>query len=208
MSDVFLHSQSTLADRLVLIALADIADDDGVTRNSPSVEEIALKARISRAQTYRCIQSLIDKNELQKVTEGGHGTGTRSSYRVVVLGSQIENLGSQIETESQIETLETAKSTGDTSSLENNDLPRPKKRRSRAPSTFPLTDFLRRWAQNVGFTGDLEWETQRFLDYHRSKGSLFLDWTAAWRTWIRNSVEWSRPAKSEVEHPEVPEWMR
>lgn len=33
---------------------------------------------------------------------------------------------------------------------------------------------------------------ERFADYHRSKGNLMADWDAAWRTWVRNQVEFAK----------------
>lgn len=32
-------------------------------------------------------------------------------------------------------------------------------------------------------------EWAKFIDYHRSRGSVMADWRAAWRTWCRNAVE-------------------
>lgn len=34
-------------------------------------------------------------------------------------------------------------------------------------------------------------EALQFLDRHRAKGNKFIDWTAAWRTWLRNSERFS-----------------
>jgi hypothetical protein len=34
-------------------------------------------------------------------------------------------------------------------------------------------------------------ETEKFRDYHNSKGNAMKDWNAAWRNWIRNSVQYS-----------------
>lgn len=34
-------------------------------------------------------------------------------------------------------------------------------------------------------------ETESFLDHHTAKGTLFSDWSAAWRTWIRNAVKFA-----------------
>lgn len=36
---------------------------------------------------------------------------------------------------------------------------------------------------------DSEWG--KFCDYHLAKGSVMLDWFAAWRTWCRNAVEFA-----------------
>ena len=70
--------------------------------------------------------------------------------------------------------------------------PKPKKKPTPAPDSFPLTDDMIRWAQTQGLNGDIQPVTDSFLDHHRAKGSKFLDWVAAWRTWIRNEVKFSR----------------
>ncbi len=58
---------------------------------------------------------------------------------------------------------------------------------------FQITERLERWATEDGFSKqDIERETPNFVDYHRSKGSKFKDWEAAWRNWMRNSKTFSR----------------
>jgi hypothetical protein len=39
--------------------------------------------------------------------------------------------------------------------------------------------------------GDAENEFSRFVDHHRAKGSVFADWQAAGRTWLRNSIKFN-----------------
>lgn len=51
------HSETRLGDRLVLIALADYAHDDG-TEAFPSVDTIARKARLSERQVQRALRTL------------------------------------------------------------------------------------------------------------------------------------------------------
>lgn len=34
-------------------------------------------------------------------------------------------------------------------------------------------------------------EFSAFVDYHKAKGSVFKDWQAAWRTWVRNAVKFN-----------------
>jgi hypothetical protein len=58
------------------------------------------------------------------------------------------------------------------------------------PDSFPLTDNLKEWASKETPGLNLEAETEKFLDHHRSKGNLFKDWPAAWRKWMRNAAEW------------------
>lgn len=65
------------------------------------------------------------------------------------------------------------------------------KRGTKAPDHLLITPDMREWAKTKGVTVDLDEETEMFLDRHRSKGSVFKDWSAAWRTWMRNSVKFA-----------------
>jgi hypothetical protein len=62
-----------------------------------------------------------------------------------------------------------------------------------APGIFPITEAMRAWAQANAPEVDVERETEQFLDYHRAKGNLFKDWTAAWRKWMRNATSFQKP---------------
>lgn len=60
-----------------------------------------------------------------------------------------------------------------------------------APDDFELTVALVAFAERIGLSlGRLDFETGKFLDHHRARGSTFRDWTAAWRTWMRRAVEY------------------
>lgn len=56
------------------------------------------------------------------------------------------------------------------------------------PDTFPVTPDLKTWAAKGAPGIDLDLETLNFLDHHRAKGSMFKDWPAAWRKWMRNAA--------------------
>jgi hypothetical protein len=57
------HSESELADRLVLLAVANHADAQG--RNAwPSAEQIAKEARVHRATVFRSLTRLVEMGEL------------------------------------------------------------------------------------------------------------------------------------------------
>jgi hypothetical protein len=58
------------------------------------------------------------------------------------------------------------------------------KKKTSAPDHLDITEAMRDLAKSKGYTGDLAELTATFLDHHRAKGSLFIDWTAAWRTWL------------------------
>jgi len=62
-----------------------------------------------------------------------------------------------------------------------------------APVIFPITEAMCAWAQANAPEVDVERETEQFLDYHRAKGNLFKDWTAAWRKWMRNAPSFQKP---------------
>lgn len=63
---------------------------------------------------------------------------------------------------------------------------KPKKRASQLPSNFEVTEDMRAWAaEKHGLVnGQIEAETERFCNHHTAKASTFVDWTAAWKTWI------------------------
>jgi hypothetical protein len=67
--------------------------------------------------------------------------------------------------------------------------PEPKPARKKPACTLPddLTpnETVRYLAQRLGVA--LEPEFDSFVDHHRAKGSMFSDWQAAIRTWIRNA---------------------
>lgn len=65
--------------------------------------------------------------------------------------------------------------------------PRAASRATPAPAELPVTAAMRAWARGKDITVNLAEETEQFLDFHRAKGTEFRDWTAAWRTWMRNT---------------------
>ncbi|KYF64553.1 hypothetical protein [Sorangium cellulosum] len=71
----------------------------------------------------------------------------------------------------------------------------PRKAKAKAevecPSSDATGDEVEAFVQQWKITGD-EAEIAHFLDYHRSKGSRFKDWLAAWRTWQRNGQRFGR----------------
>ena len=62
MSKVWAFSQSTGSERLILLAIADFADDEG--RAYPSVTTLAKKARVSERTAQYAIRALVDLGEL------------------------------------------------------------------------------------------------------------------------------------------------
>jgi hypothetical protein len=61
-------------------------------------------------------------------------------------------------------------------------------RASSTPEIFPVTEAMRAWGQAQVPGVNVDRETEQFLDHHRAKGSVFKDWIAAWRTWMRRAA--------------------
>lgn len=77
---VFEHSDTRLGPRLVLLALADYAHDDG-REAYPSYEKLAQKAKLSRKQAIRCCQGLEKDGCIVRYGSTEHGT---VKWRVVM----------------------------------------------------------------------------------------------------------------------------
>lgn len=69
------------------------------------------------------------------------------------------------------------------------------RKKTQLPEGFAFTPEMRLWAEGLGV--DVDRETENFRDYHTARGSVFLDWGAAWRTWMRNAVKFSRGGKGD-----------
>jgi hypothetical protein len=67
-----------------------------------------------------------------------------------------------------------------------------KPRNTSVPDEFLITKDLRDWAIKNGITVNLESATEHFLDHHRARDSKFVNWVAAWRTWMRNTLTFNR----------------
>jgi hypothetical protein len=66
----------------------------------------------------------------------------------------------------------------------------PRGRAHRLPDDFKLSQEAVAYAGEHGLNAsDL---FAPFCDHHRAKGNAMVDWTAAWRTWVRNEVKFSK----------------
>lgn len=88
MAWVWKHSLATGTDRIILLAIADHAGDDG-TNAYPSVATLGSKCALSRRTVQRSIARLVELGELEVEDQKGGGSWTRSDrrpnrYRVVM----------------------------------------------------------------------------------------------------------------------------
>lgn len=63
------------------------------------------------------------------------------------------------------------------------------------PDLFPITPAMAAWGrENAPLIASPQLETAQFLDYHRAKGSIHSDWTAAWHNWMRRAQKYAAEA--------------
>jgi hypothetical protein len=66
-----------------------------------------------------------------------------------------------------------------------------KKPATRAPEEYNPSDKQLSWLKSNCPAVDADKETQKWLDHHRAKGTIFSDWDAGWRTWMSRSQEYA-----------------
>ena len=74
------HSETQGSTFLVLLALGDHANSDGVCW--PSMDRVAARARVSRSTVIRAIEELERRGELKR-QRGGAGAGSTNVYHVM-----------------------------------------------------------------------------------------------------------------------------
>ncbi|MGH6654613.1 MAG: helix-turn-helix domain-containing protein, partial [Actinocrinis sp.] len=97
MSWVWENSPASGSGLLLLLAIADHADDDGTAY--PSIQKLAKKTRMSRSSVFRAMKPLIESRQL-KIESRGTGRDT-SEYQIIMPPSRGVNLtpqGSQDDT--------------------------------------------------------------------------------------------------------------
>lgn len=69
------------------------------------------------------------------------------------------------------------------------------KKRAGIPTTFPetfaFTREMKEWALEEGCQEPFA-EFEHFRDKAKAEGKMYIDWSAAFRTWIHNHVKWKR----------------
>lgn len=70
--------------------------------------------------------------------------------------------------------------------------PRNKGIQTGPPDVFPITESMTAWGrEHAPLVADPAAETRQFLDHARANGKTFIDWTAAWRTWMSNAQKYA-----------------
>lgn len=108
---VWARSESRNGARLVMLALADRADDNGCAW--PSVDDLAERTRLTPRAVRKCVRELVDLGEL-KVEEGG-GRHRSNRYRIIPKPGTLDRVTDEkpgtLDRESGSETLNSAHET-------------------------------------------------------------------------------------------------
>lgn len=196
------------SDLLVLLALADCANDDGEC--FPGVEVLVDKTRMSRATVFRRLDALEEGGLLERIRRGNRQSNV---YRIRVpwagVTASTKHSGAPDPT-SQSETSPTSHpATSDVSPVRHlkshgrdfqgtviepsGETSQPRTRGSRIPESFALDDGMRAWAIAQGWGHlDLEAITAEFVDYWigvAGRQGVKLNWLATWRNRVRHKAQ-------------------
>lgn len=221
MSWVWSHSASRGVDRLVLLAIADASEDDGGNA-WPSTATLAAKAGVDERTVQRSVRRLVESGELtMKPNAGKKGTNV---YRVTMTPGSVpprqsaapdsappltpgtESPPAERHPGTQSPNPRQSATPGGGTAPPEPSLTRPepsedaRKRATRVPEPFTVTDDMRGWLDNERLpTGWAQQITEEFVDYWRGvpgeKGRK-VDWAATWRNWLRREARKSPPQRS------------
>lgn len=205
------HSEATktlkAGEMLVMLALADIANDDGlvifVSDRAKDGEQAALaaKCRMSVATFRRQTHHL---QELGLLSIGRESPTSRNIYRLnptaqsersPVSDRTAQDERSHRSTVSGHRDVNTKSTSGGS-----------KLAAITIPEFFELTDEMRAWAAEHAPACDVERVTDAFVDYWRNgngSGKRHKNWIATWRNWMRSEQSklerfgWKAPAPAD-----------
>jgi hypothetical protein len=189
-ADVLDYSQSTLGTRLVLIAIAECADDE--RREAwPSVELLMRKARLSEAAVHRALRALARLGELEVLPRPGRsnlysipdltqGGANLTGVSLAIPLSPATPGGVSSDTPGvSLATPRTIKGTVTEPSLA--------RRASRTrPDSETLTPERLEFAKSLGLTqkqAEDEWAKMGDHEFATPRR----DWTKVWRNWCRTA---------------------
>ncbi len=180
--------------KLVLIKLADNANDDGECW--PSYQHIADHCECSKSAVKEHISALIKLGLMTKENRVGVNNGkgnTSNVYRLHLTGTPVPS-----ESTPPVPPAGTRTSNSFEPVIEPLDS---KKKSSSLPEGFSPAPSHHKMAEEYGIS--LQDEFDKFIDHHLSKGSKFIDWNRALNTWLRNArgFQKSRPSNQYSKSP-------
>ena len=203
-------------DKLVLLALADNANDEGFCW--PSVTTLATKCGMEQRSVTRVMERLESGDHITRKERPGRSNTYTIHPRLKVTPDQGSPLtkGPTTPDPGSSSPLTLSHPTPDQGSpitiieppIEpsgNRQSRAPKRARSRiVPSDFEITAEMRKWAKEATPNVDIDAQTVMFRD-HEFKDP-HSNWAAAWRTWMRRAPEFQRVGGNGFRHAEDTGW--
>lgn len=199
---VWEQSKSCGLNRYVLLAIANRYNPE--KRGCwPSVTRLSTDTGLSDPTVKRAIRELCDSGELAKEVRRDEGANLTNFYRLPVFETWYESIRrkpQQTPMGSDRPQGTVAQTPGDgvlltpesVSNLESVSEPKERAKSARPcqwPVGFRLTAELFNHASRKGLT-HIEDQWEAFENYHRSKGTRFLEWNRAWYTWVGKAIQW------------------
>lgn len=187
---------------LVMLALADYANDEGECW--PAVKSVAAKARMSERGVQKIMRQLQDEGWLTVTTGTGRGgcnfyrinpepssvNAVRGEQETPNMGTETPNVVPKRVNGGSPEPSRTIIEPSKESAVDFIDPPPERKPRNvRMPKNWVPNDTNIAFASQHLSPQGIQNEASKFRDYHLAKCSKFADWDAAWRNWVRKSVE-------------------
>lgn len=178
------HSQAHGNARLVLIVLANNADDE-TGSCYPGIKYIAHRAGIDERTVRRMLRQLEELGEISTRINASHiGTNLYTINPSILSGvsdcpggADCPGGGGRLTPKPSVEPSEHIHNA------------REPKKASLIPEDWEPNEKGRQFAldRDIG----IDAEVDKFIDHHRQRGNKYLDWNAAWRTWCRNHRTWA-----------------
>jgi hypothetical protein len=194
MARVWAESAQSGSHLLMMLAIADFADDDG--NAYPAVATLARKCRMSPRNANLVLTALRASGELEvRANEGPKGT---NRYRVRYPAEPLKP-ASPLKSASPLKPASATPEAGFPKPLKpasdepsmNHQEPSGRARDARrtrmCPTSFTVTDDLKAWAKEACPQVDIERETERFRNWEYDKPKS--NWKAAWRNWMLGAVK-------------------
>jgi len=208
MDRVWTHSQSKGIDRLVLLAIADHASDDGGDA-WPSIPTLMTKTGLSERGVQSAVHRLVELGELVIETAGG-GRGHSNHYRVVLNPApetpyeKPRSVNGVSETPNGKPRLGVPETPHETSINPAPRAPEPstnqlqpsretaRARGTRLPDDWKPNDDMREWTLTQLSKAEAGRELTKFRNYWQAKAGAAarkVNWDKVWHNWILRVIE-------------------
>lgn len=202
------HSKASATDKVVLLGIANHHGDGGAW---PSLETLARYANVSERQVSRSIKVLEDLGEVKIDHNRGLNAGRNKTNRYWINlscppecdGSMNHRIDGKTYLTPRVDISDADGMTDMSGEPVIEPVKKPLNQKSKISEQFTVTQDMLDWINQKGYAINVQQETENFIDHHIAKGSSMVNWVAAWRTWMRNSAKWDKPAHERVKEAEA-----